>query len=221
VKSERLSAVGRMASSIIHDIKNPMSTLRMYAQLMKRKAGGGELESMADEMIHQVDRFVKMTQEILDFSRGVSEVKLEKVNLVEVMDASLKFIAPDLEKRQIVLERNFEYTGECKLDIEKVMRVFYNLASNAADAMSEGGKISVTTSSSNGNVVIEFKDNGTGMTEEIRAKVFEPFYSHGKKHGTGLGLPIAKKIIDDHGGEIQISSAVSKGTTVRLLLPQS
>lgn len=221
VQSERLSAVGRMASTIIHDIKNPMGTLRMYAQVIQKKSGSEELAAMAEEIIHQVDRFVNMTQEILDFSRGVSEMHKETVLLGEVLEGSLKFIEADLSKRNVKLVRNFEYTGECTMDVEKMVRVFYNVASNAADAMPSGGSLTIHTARTDNRLTIEFADTGTGIPEEIRHRIFEPFATFGKKHGTGLGLSIVRKIIDDHHGTIEVDSAVGKGTTVRVVLPLS
>lgn len=219
VQSERLSAVGKMASTIIHDIKNPMGTLRMYAQVIKKKSGNAEASDLADEMIHQVDRFVNMTQEILDFSRGISDIHLEDVNLEEALEGSLSFIEKDLAKRNISVVRAFNYTGQCVMDLEKMARVFYNLAGNAADAMKNGGTLTVGSRLSDSSLILEFTDTGEGIPEDIRAKVLEPFFTHGKKHGTGLGLAIVKKILDDHHGSIEIDSEVGKGTTMRLVLP--
>lgn len=219
VQSERLSAVGRMASTIIHDIKNPMGTLRMYAQVIKRKTGDAESAQLADEMIRQVDRFVNMTQEILDFSRGISEVHLETVRLSDVLEAVLTFIEKDLTKRNVSLVRALDYTGECVIDVEKMVRVFYNLAGNAADAMKDGGALTIRSHRNNGLLALEFIDTGCGIPEEIRSKVFEPFFTYGKKHGTGLGLSIVKKIVDDHHGRLEIESEVDKGTTIRILIP--
>jgi signal transduction histidine kinase len=219
VQSERMSAVGRMASTIIHDIKNPMGTLRMYAQVIKKKTGNTEAAQLADEIIRQVDRFVNMTQEILDFSRGVSEIHTEEVNLNEVMESALSFIEKDLAKRNISVVREFGFDGICVMDVEKMVRVFYNLATNAADAMAEGGALTVTTLRKDNTLVIEFTDTGQGIPPEIKAHVFEPFFTFGKKHGTGLGLAICKKIVDDHNGSIEINSEIGKGTTIRLLFP--
>ncbi len=219
VQSERLSAVGRMASTIIHDIKNPMGTLRMYAQVIKKKTGDTESAQLAEEIIRQIDRFVNMTQEILDFSRGISEIHLTEVPLSEVMEAGLEFVEKDLAKKNIVVVREFGFTGPCVVDIEKLARAFYNLAGNAADAMKEGGTLTVRTGRRDNTLLIEFCDTGSGIPEEIRARVFEPFFTHGKKHGTGLGLAIVKKIVDDHQGKIEIDSQVNKGTTIRILLP--
>jgi CRP-like cAMP-binding protein/two-component sensor histidine kinase len=219
VQNERLSAVGKMASTIIHDIKNPMGTLRMYAQVIKRKTGEGEASQLADEIIRQIDRFVAMTQEILDFSRGISELHLDEVSIPEIMESVLAFIEKDLEKKNVALVRNFGYDGTCILDIEKVQRVFYNLASNAADAMPHGGTLTVTTEAADNKLSIEFSDTGAGIPEEILARVTEPFFTHGKKHGTGLGLSIVKKIMDDHKGKMEITSQVNKGTSIRLVFP--
>jgi len=221
VQSERLSAVGRMASTIIHDIKNPMGTLRMYAQVIQKKTGDTEAAGLAEEIIRQVDRFVNMTQEILDFSRGISEIHLEQVELGEVMENLFAFIEKDLSKRHITVIRRFEYTGTCTLDLDKVSRVFYNLASNAADAMESGGTLTVSTRSLNDQLIIEFSDTGKGIPDEIRARVFQPFFTSGKKHGTGLGLAIVKRILDDHHGKVELESQPNKGTTFRLFFPLS
>jgi K+-sensing histidine kinase KdpD len=219
MKSERLSTVGRMAGTIIHDIKNPMSVLRLYAQLIKRKVPDVEVAKYADEMIRQVDRFVKMTQEVLDYSRGVSDLHMETVQVPELLESSLQFIEADFQHRNITITRNFSYAGPCKLDPERMARVFYNLAGNAADAMPNGGTLTVCTESSDETIRITFTDTGTGIPDAIKTRVLEPFFTHGKEHGTGLGLSIVKKIIDDHGGKLQIESQENVGTTIRLLLP--
>jgi putative methionine-R-sulfoxide reductase with GAF domain len=219
VNNERLSAVGRMASTIIHDIKNPMGTLRVYAQVMKKKSGNEEATKLADEMIHQVDRFVNMAQEILDFSRGVSATNIQEVDFGEVMEGVLLFIEKDLTKRNIKLEKNLNFKGKMKLDTDKIIRVFYNIASNAADAMATGGSITVTTEDTGSMVKVDFKDTGTGMPEEVKQRIFEPFVTFGKKHGTGLGMSIVKKVMDDHKGKIEIETELGKGTTIRLLFP--
>jgi signal transduction histidine kinase len=196
-----------------------MATLRMYAQVIKRKTGDSEASQLADEIIRQVDRFVSMTQEILDFSRGVSEVHLERVELSDVLDSLLGFIEKDLSKRDITIVHEFEYTGPALLDLDKASRAFYNLAGNAADAMEKGGTLTIRTRQQDTNVVFEFADSGRGIPEEIRHRVFEPFFTSGKRHGTGLGLAIVKKIVDDHNGRIELESKPGHGTTFRLFFP--
>jgi len=219
VANERLSAVGKMASVIIHDIKNPMGTLRVYAQVMKKKSGNEEATKLADEMIHQVDRFVNMTQEILDFTRGVSATNFQELEFYDVMVSVLNFIEKDLEKNNVKLIKNAEFKGVIKLDQDKMVRVFYNIASNARDAMPQGGTLTVTTKQDGDYVRIDFRDSGTGMPEEVKKRIFEPFMTYGKKHGTGLGMAIVKKVVDDHKGRIDIESEMGKGTTISFWLP--
>lgn len=219
VNNERLTAVGRMASAIIHDIKNPMGTLRMYAQVLKTKTNDAEAAGIADEMVRQVDRFVHMAQDILDFSRGISEMKVTPVNLGDVLDDVLHFLELDLTRRKVALVRDLAYRGPVSMDVEKMVRVFHNLAGNAADAMPSGGTLTVATAQETDSVRVSFVDTGTGIPEEVKAHIFEPFFTHGKKHGTGLGLSIVKKVIDDHKGRIEITSEPEKGTSISLLLP--
>ena len=219
VANERLSAVGKMASVIIHDIKNPMGTLRVYAQVMKRKSGNEEANKLADEMIHQVDRFVNMTQEILDFTRGVSASNFQELEFFDLMNGVLEFIQKDLEKNNIRLKKFAQFKGIIDLDQDKIVRMFYNIASNARDAMPQGGTLTVTTIEQNGYVRIDFTDTGTGMPEEVKKRIFEPFMTYGKKHGTGLGMSIVKKVIEDHNGSIEINSVMGKGTTITIYLP--
>lgn len=219
VQNERLTAIGRMAATILHDIKNPMGTLRLYAGQIKKKTASPDEARMADEMIRQVDRLTAMTQEILDFARGVSQVHLETTRLGEVFDHILPFLETDLNTRKITLVRAFDYTGSCVLDVEKFTRVLYNLTGNAADAMPDGGTLTIRTRTLDALLVVEVTDTGTGIPEEIRSHLFEPFFTHGKKHGTGLGLSIARKIIEDHHGRMEVESVPGSGSTFRLLLP--
>jgi signal transduction histidine kinase len=170
-------------------------------------------------MIRQVDRFVKMTQEVLDFSRGISEMTIERANLGSVLEGALKFIKADFTKGNIALVQNFEYSGECSLDVEKIHRAVYNIASNAVDAMPDGGSLTVHTQKVDDRVEIEFTDTGKGIPDEVKPRVLEPFFTFGKKHGTGLGLAIVKKIVEDHHGTIAITSKPGQGTTICLSLP--
>jgi signal transduction histidine kinase len=135
------------------------------------------------------------------------------------MNEVLNFIEKDLEKNKIALIKNTQFKGIVRLDQDKMVRVFYNIASNARDAMSEGGSLTVATVDYDGYVRINFTDTGTGMPEEVKNRIFEPFMSYGKKHGTGLGMAIVKKVIDDHNGKIEINSVMGTGTTISIYLP--
>jgi len=219
VNNERMSAVGRMAATILHDIKNPMATMRLYAGLIKQKSDSPVASRMADEMIHQVDRLSSMVQEILEFSRGTSTTVLSSTSLPAAMEQVLPFLETDLAARKITLVRAYGYDGVALLDAGKFARVLTNLVGNAADVMPEGGTVTIRTSRSDDGVAIEVSDTGPGIPDEVRQRLFEPFFTHGKKHGTGLGLSIVKKIIEDHRGTVEVSTTPGQGSTFRLLLP--
>ena len=219
VEGERLSAVGRMASSILHDIKNPLATMRLYADIIRRGSHTQDPAQLADQMIRQIDRFNDMAEEILDFAHGVSEISIESVALGEVLDPLVRFIETDLASHKIVLVRDIQYEGTCQLDVDKLARAVYNLTSNAVDAMPDGGTLTLSTASTNGYMVIGIGDTGPGIPEEVRSRLFEPFFTHGKRHGTGLGLSIVKKIMDEHRGRVDVDSTIGKGTIFRLFFP--
>ncbi len=219
VNNERLAVIGRMASSIIHDIKNPMTTIKAYAQVLRKKVGEGEAIKLVDEVIRQVDRLVNMAQEILDFSRGVTSINFTKISLADFLEATLAFIAREFEQNKITIEKYFEFTDEVEIDIDKMMRVVFNIAHNSRDAMPEGGKFIVKTWRENDFFYMQFTDTGEGMPEEVKKKLFEPFVTYGKKQGTGLGMAITKKIVTEHKGEIFVESELGKGTTITIKLP--
>ncbi len=219
VKTERMSAVGRMAGSIIHDIKNPMSAIKLYAQVLRKKSSDEESLKLVDEITTQIDRLVKMAQEVLDYSRGVSLMKVERINVNEFLKGVMWFLNSDFEYKKIKLLNESSYEGEIEIDTDKMSRVILNIAGNAADAMPNGGTFWVRSRSEKDRLVIEMEDTGSGMPEEIRKRIFEPFVTYGKKHGTGLGMAIVKKIIDDHHGEITIESQIGKGTKMIITLP--
>jgi signal transduction histidine kinase len=219
VQNERLSAVGRMASSMIHDFKSPMGTLRLSAETLKLRARDEESRELAEEIVRQADRFLGMAREILDFTRGGGALNVQDVDLGAMMEEFLRFVGKGLEKSQVLLERDLRYRGLVRMDPDKMRRVFDNLVSNAGDAMPRGGTLRVGTSVADGRVRIEFADTGSGMPEEVRRRLGELFFTHGKKHGTGLGMAMVKKVVDEHGGAVEVESEPGRGTTVRVTLP--
>jgi len=219
VQSERMSAVGRMASTIVHDIKSPMSTLRLAAQVLRKKTTEKAVIEFLDDMVQEIDRFLSMTQEILDYSRGLSVMNIQVVNFGETMESMATYIEREVSRRNVQVERKLEFSGTLKIDPDKLLRAFYNVAINAIDAMGKGGTLRITSQRVNGTVVVEFSDNGCGMPDDVKARIFEPFFTYKKRYGTGLGMAIVKKIIDDHKGRIEVESRIGEGTTVKFFLP--
>ncbi len=219
--NERYSAVGTMASTILHDLKSPMHTIKIYTEALRKISGNEEALTLADEIIKQIDKLVSMVQEILDFTRGVSTTNMLEVEIGELFDTILSFLEKKLKSHNLKLIKKFEYTGPCVLDPDKIERIFLNIFNNSIDAMSgqESGVITVSTKSINNKLQIMIRDTGKGIPEEIRDKIFNPFFSFGKKHGTGLGMSIVKKIIEEHNGMIEFETEEEKGTTFYIYLP--
>jgi signal transduction histidine kinase len=219
VQRERFSVVGRMAASIIHDFKNPMATIRGMAEWVKAEHPDPNTVENVQIIVDEVDRLVEMTTEVLDYCRSKSQLNPEPTQLHVFFDEAMKPLRLDFERRGIRLETSVRHTEAVPLDRRRFQRVLYNLAINAADAMPGGGALQLQVVREGDMVQIEVTDSGCGIPPESQEKVWQPFVTMGKRHGTGLGLPIARKIVEDHGGTITLQSQVGKGTTFAIRLP--
>ena len=219
MRTERLSLVGRMANSIIHDLKNPICIIRCCTDLIARESQDPrmhELTTMADKA---VDGMLAMTQELLDYARGSVTLSCETVSMWRLLDELNQQALRLLPGNNIQFARSIRYDGPVTVDLTRFIRVLCNLIKNSREAMPSGGILTITTDLVNGQVVIRMSDTGTGISPGLLTKLFEPFVTHGKSHGTGLGLAIAKSVVTAHGGRISISSVEGNGTTIDIRLP--
>ncbi|MBN2383313.1 response regulator [bacterium] len=221
IKGERLATIGQMISSIIHDFKNPMTTIKGMVGLMGDSDFALEERKMYSNMvIEEVDRVVGMVNELLEFSRGGrGEFRKTDVLLGDVLDKICTVYEKEFEGKGITIVKQFDYKEQIQIDVEKMKRALFNIIDNARDAMADGGSITVASARKEDAVELTIADTGPGMPPEIRDSIFEPFVSHGKIHGTGLGMAITKKIIDDHKGHIALVSEPGQGTIFTIRLP--
>lgn len=222
VRAERLSTVGKMASSIIHDIKSPLTVIKGYITFLARDDLAPEKrQQMARTVMNAIDTFTGMTQEILDYAHGESTLTLRPVNIKSFVESVCSFLETNFAKKGIETKIALAFSDTLVMDVEKMRRVFYNIASNAYDAMEQGGTFTITSDLKD-DYYVEFhlKDTGPGIPEQIRDTLFEPFVSWGKEHGTGLGLAIARKIVEDHGGYIGVVSEDGQGADFIIRLPR-
>ncbi|TES90422.1 MAG: cyclic nucleotide-binding domain-containing protein [Candidatus Cloacimonadota bacterium] len=220
LKTERLSTIGKVAGGIIHDLKNPLSVVKCYAEYIKNSKGvTAFLNNAASTILYEIDIILKMTREILEFSKG--EYKLEKisVNVDKFVREVLLISNEELEKKNIKLHLHLNTDCKCEIDPQKMRRVFFNIISNASDAMKDGGELKISTSKNKKHVNIEFTDTGIGIDKETLKNIFEPFYSKGKKKGIGLGMSIAKRIVEHHKGTIDVKSKKGNGAVVTIHIP--
>ncbi len=221
IRAEQLSVVGRMASSLIHDLKNPMTTIKGYAAMLGREDLPSDLRQRFSKIIgRSVDTFVEMTQEILDYARGGGPIQPKEVQVADFIQELCTFIERDFEDKGLVIRYELDYTGPLWMDEIKMRRALYNIISNARDVMEPGGQLTITTRATNSSVEFRLSDTGPGIPAEIELSLFEPFVTYGKPTGTGLGLAIAKKAVEDHGGTIAVESRPGQGATFIIRLPR-
>jgi signal transduction histidine kinase len=219
VQSERLAAVGQLSAGIAHEIRNPLTSMKMTIQLLKRKLNDETVKESLHVVLDEINRLEIIVNGILDFARPM-ELTLEKANIANVIDEVLKLMKPNLthKKIEIIEEIESQSISETMIDINKMKQVFMNIILNSIQAMPNGGDLKVHYEQDNEAIKIEISDSGEGMSKDISDRVFEPFFS-AKSGGTGLGLTNAKRIIELHKGEVFIDSIKDKGTKVTLILP--
>jgi signal transduction histidine kinase len=220
LEAERLATIGRMASSISHDLRHFLAAIVANAEFLSE----GGLDAHQREELYQevrlaVDHMTEMLESLLEFSRTSQTLRPTYGSLREPLDRAVQTVRaahPDFD--HVTLDINFEGPCEGWFDLKRLERAFQNLLLNAFEAVSpENGRVAVGVREENEKIHIYIKDNGPGIPGEIREKLFEPFVSSGKQNGTGLGLTVVLKIVQDHGGEISFESV--SGTVFRIVLP--
>lgn len=219
LRSERLSTLGKFASMIIHDIRNPISIIRGYAEMIALHSREPErVESMAYKIVSEADRLNRLAEEILDFSKGDIQLNLAPVLLTKLVQRLKEAFEPGFRAKGIEWHDAIELHEPILIDQERMYRVLANLLDNARKAMKKGGKLLLRAYNADDVAVIEVQDDGIGMDEETKRRIFDPFYSK-MSGGTGLGMLIVANIVEAHHGQIQIESEPGKGTRVIISLP--
>jgi signal transduction histidine kinase len=218
---ERLSAFGRMIGSLVHDFRSPLTTIRGYiGMLAGLELVEREREEYSRLAVEECDRLNNMIDELLEFTRGRrSRLELKSVSLRGYLEELRPVIRAHFKDDDIRFEMKLDYDGNLYLDPNRMNRAILNVASNASQAMNGGGAFLIRSERRGDDVVLEFLDTGSGIPEEIRHRIFEPFFSYGKPQGIGLGMSITRKIVEEHGGKISLTSEVGHGTRVRFVLP--
>jgi signal transduction histidine kinase/putative methionine-R-sulfoxide reductase with GAF domain len=216
---DRLASIGRMLAGLLHDLKTPMTIISGYAQLMAAMDDADQRDRYVEQIQRQFDLMAGMTREVLAFARGATDLVVRKVYVNRFSEELSTQLGAAVQGRGIELQVDVRYDGVAHFDEQKLIRVFHNLASNALDAMPDGGLLRVVIDRSGDDLVWTVSDTGTGIPDQVRGRLFELFAT-GRKGGTGLGLAIVKKIIDDHRGTITPDSGPS-GTTFVIRMPVS
>ena len=219
-RSERLASLGRLAAGVAHEIRNPLSSIRGFAQFFQNRFKGQEKEQeYASVMVREVDRLNRVITELLDFARP-KEPHRELHSAGEILEQTLKVLESELAKKNIAVEKKLEASlPRILVDRDQLSQALLNLLLNALESMEGAGKIRISMESGGAEVLaISISDTGRGIPKEDLERVFEPFFST-KRKGTGLGLAIVHQIVESHKGEIKVESRAGEGTTFRITLP--
>jgi signal transduction histidine kinase len=218
---ERLSAFGRMIGSLVHDFRSPLTAIRGYAGMLGAlNLVSAEREEYSHLAIEECDRLNAMINELLEFTRGGrSRLEIRNISLRDYLEDLRPAIRAHFKDGAIRFEMKLGYEGPVYLDPDRMSRAVLNVVSNSSQAMTGKGLFILRTERRDNEVLIEFQDTGTGIPEEVRHRIFEPFFSYGKAQGIGLGMSITRKIVEEHGGKVELSSELGHGTRVRFVLP--
>ena len=219
LKESRLAAIGQMLSGVLHDLKTPMTIISGYAQLMAMVEDPTQRKEYADQLQRQFEVMAAMTREVLAFARGESNLLIRKVFINKWLQEVESHLRQEFAGQNIELVVEPKYAGVTFFDELKLHRAVHNLARNAAEAMPGGGTFRLTVDAQDGRLLLTFADTGRGIPPELEGRLFETFATVGKKDGTGLGLAMVHKIVEEHGGDISYTTTLGRGTTFTVSLP--
>ena len=220
--SRRMAAIGRLTSGVGHEVKNPINAIVVHLELLKTKLGTNGSPSnrhleVIDSEIHRLDRVV---QTLVDFSRPV-EVKLVEYDLRHVVADVVTLAAAEMSTRQVDLTSQLpDYPLTAKVDVDLLKQALLNVVQNGAQAMPDGGKLEVMLLEEGKFAIIQVQDQGAGISEELREKIFDLYFTT-KKGGSGIGLAMTYRILQLHHGSIDVQSELGRGSVFQLRIPLS
>ncbi len=218
-EAEKLAAVGKAVSALVHDLRTPLVAIGGLSRSIQRNLKENDpLEEKLNLITKETQRLEEMVNEMLDFSKPL-ELHLSDGDVMTVLNQSVEIIA-DAAKRKTVTVR-MKSSGNLSpliFDFQRMKQAFINLLMNAIEASPEGEAVTVHTYRKGGKLTIDVTDRGSGVSYDRREEIFSPFFTT-KKEGTGLGLPIVKKIVEAHHGRIEILDSSDRGITFRVIMP--
>ncbi|MCG8317013.1 MAG: response regulator [Pseudomonadales bacterium] len=225
-ENKRLSMIGTMAAAIVHDLKNPIGAIQGCAELARMDSiDTAERDKYLSTIVSETNRMKTLAQEVLEYSRGDIVLYKQVVSVDQLLSDLSSTLKPMLESEGIKYHEERNTSVPITLDYDRIHRVILNLANNSRDAMvqqkTKEPRLSLSINLLDDELVITVSDNGPGIPESIKESLFEPFVTHGKADGTGLGMAIVQKIVRAHDGEICFESERNLGTTFTISLPQS
>ena len=219
IRQERIATIGRLSGSIVHDLRNPLAAIYGGAEmLVDADLPPANVKRLAGNIYRASRRMQELLRDLVNVSRGKGS-QPEMCRLREVAAAACEALAAAAEQQSVTLALEISAEIEVPLERSRVERTFTNLISNALEAMAGGGEVRITAEIQDGAAVVHVEDTGPGIAQEIRAQLFQPFVSAGKRNGLGLGLALSRQTVLDHGGDMWVESAPGRGARFGFRLP--
>lgn len=222
-EAEHLAAIGQLSRTIAHEIRNPLNFINLsidhLIEKLKEKQDPNNYTKLLENMKQEIYRVNNLITEYLEYTRPL-KLNKKPASIVEIIDDVLSIVEATAEKENINIYKDYTIDFTLEIDVDLIKSCLLNIITNAIYAMknSEVKTLFIKTELIEDNMVIKISDTGSGVPEELIDKIFEPFFST-KKEGLGLGLPLAKKVIEEHGGKIEFSSRIGQGSEVKIYLP--
>ena len=218
-RSDRLSYLGLFTAGIAHELRNPLTSIKGYAQLLQAKSTPTNRDKYLHVIIRETERLDSLLSQLLTFARPSSE-RLVLKSLEEVLAPTLEMVEEKAREQKVEVVRKFQPTPPVLVDEQKIQQVFWNILLNALQAMPDGGLLTVSLQQSADEVEVVIADNGSGMTPSQQTQIFAPFFTT-RERGSGLGLAISLRIVETLGGRIDFVSEQGRGTIFWIRLPAS
>jgi signal transduction histidine kinase len=219
IRSERIGMVGRLAASIVHDLRNPLASIYGGAEMLRdSQLSDAQVRRLAGNMYEASSRIQQMLQDLLDLGRG-SSLEKRKSDLREVAGRAAGSLALKAELQAVQIEIAIPEGLSADMDARRIERVVANLIGNAIEAMPGGGTITITARREDSSALIAVRDTGPGIPAELRGRLFQPFATSNKRNGMGLGLALSRQAVTDHGGDMWVESEPGHGACFVFRLP--
>ena len=218
-QAERLASLGEMVAAVSHQIRTPLGIISSTAELLKRKLGPTDpQDQLTDVIVQEAKRLNTIVTDFLNSARPPTP-NLMPCNVDDILEKNLRFLAPETEKNGYKIHKRLAtHIREIQADPALLYEAFLNILMNAMQAMPEGGTITVELADRQDALTIVFSDEGEGIPDDILKRIWQPFFTT-KDKGSGLGLPIVRKIVEGHGGTVRIENGPLKGVQVTVTLP--
>lgn len=216
-RRESLAHLGEMGAMLAHEIRNPLAGIKGFAQMIVKKPQDERNGDFAQRIVSETLRLETLVNELLSYAKNDRE-SMVALHLADIVSHATALLQPEAEQHKVKI------ITECLEDVQlygnrdRLTQVLLNVVKNAIQAMTEGGSVLITADSDGKNAMIKVKDTGSGISKETMSKIFEPFFTT-KARGTGLGLALCKKIVEEHDGEIRVQSVLGEGTSVTISIP--